>query len=248
MLAKMTKLTPDLNGFVDRDVTEVRKVVAKAYRGTLSSDGKPVQIKPDWPPKDDVKVASDLDITRVLDLTFIQDAFHEQYIWSLLYHENIHPFLGILTTFDETVSTVAEWVDKGDAHSYVQNPNVDPSFLVSSSLCCRHAPFRQLCPAPWACSRVALSPQPFVWTDRPWGCARGNVHYFSVMFLLIYCRYRITCLLPTMGAPCSPTSVALLLFPLIEHLSVWVQSDGEHQSTLTTAEGYRWREMYGPSG
>lgn len=139
----MTKFTPDLNGFVDRDVTEVRKV-AKAYRGTLSSDGKPVQIKPDWPPKHDVKVASDLGITRLLELMFIQDAFHEQYIWSLLHHENIHPFLGIVTTFDETVSTVAEWVDKGDAHSYVQGPNTDPSFLVGSSICCRYAPFRQL--------------------------------------------------------------------------------------------------------
>ncbi|KAL4077390.1 hypothetical protein J3A83DRAFT_1570482 [Scleroderma citrinum] len=126
LLAQMTKYTPDLNGWIDRDVAEARKW-GKRYRGSLSPDGKPVQVKLDWPPKHDIK-----------------DAFHEQYIWSLLSHENIHSFFGIVTTFDESVSTVAEWVDEGDAYSYVQDPKVDPTFLVCLVICCLTALYCQL--------------------------------------------------------------------------------------------------------
>ncbi|KAL4077405.1 kinase-like domain-containing protein, partial [Scleroderma citrinum] len=57
-------------------------------------------------------------------------AFYEPFIWSLLNNENIHPFLGIVTTFDESVSTVAEWVDGKDAYTYVQDPKADPSSLL----------------------------------------------------------------------------------------------------------------------
>lgn len=54
-LAKMTKFSSDLNGLVNRETTEVRKP-GKPYRGTLSNNGKLVQIKPDWPRKNDIKV------------------------------------------------------------------------------------------------------------------------------------------------------------------------------------------------
>ncbi|KIM60317.1 hypothetical protein SCLCIDRAFT_1216925 [Scleroderma citrinum Foug A] len=60
---------------------------------------------------------------------------HEAFIWSLLHHrnsrhENIHPLLGIVTTFDNTVSIVAEYVARGDAHDCVQDPRVDTASLL----------------------------------------------------------------------------------------------------------------------
>lgn len=35
-----------------------------------------------------------------------------------------------MTTFDNTVSTVAEWIGRGNAFDYVRNTNVDPGFLL----------------------------------------------------------------------------------------------------------------------
>ncbi|KAI6155408.1 kinase-like domain-containing protein, partial [Pisolithus tinctorius] len=51
---------------------------------------------------------------------------HEIHIWSPLQHENIIPLLGITTKFDRTVSIVTEWMERGNAHQYVQDIAVDP--------------------------------------------------------------------------------------------------------------------------
>ncbi|KAI6112193.1 kinase-like domain-containing protein, partial [Pisolithus croceorrhizus] len=51
-------------------------------------------------------------------------------IWSQLRHENIMPLLGITTKFDNTVSMVTEWMERGNAHRYVQNMAVDPRPLL----------------------------------------------------------------------------------------------------------------------
>lgn len=39
-----------------------------------------------------------------------------------------------MTTFDNTVSTVAEWIGRGNAFDYVRNTNVDPGSLVCLSV------------------------------------------------------------------------------------------------------------------
>ncbi|KAG6335520.1 hypothetical protein ID866_3574 [Astraeus odoratus] len=38
--------------------------------------------------------------------------------------------MGITTVFDGTVSMVSEWTMKGNAYDYVQDPRVDPSYLL----------------------------------------------------------------------------------------------------------------------
>lgn len=60
----------------------------------------------------------------------MKHTLHEAFIWSFLHHENIHPLLGIVTTFDNPVSIVAEYVACVDAHDYVQNPRVDTASLL----------------------------------------------------------------------------------------------------------------------
>ncbi|KAL4077399.1 heterokaryon incompatibility protein-domain-containing protein [Scleroderma citrinum] len=114
ILAQLTKRLPNLNRQVDRNPIKIGMHMDHIYyRGTLFPGGKHVRIQ-----------------SRQERYTEEMDAFHEPYIWSLLDHKNIHPFLGIVTTLDCTVSTVVEWVDKGDAHSYARDLQVDPSFLV----------------------------------------------------------------------------------------------------------------------
>jgi len=51
------------------------------------------------------------------------------FIWSLLEHDNVLPLLGV-TTFDNGLSTVTELIIKGNAHDYVQDPEVEPGPLV----------------------------------------------------------------------------------------------------------------------
>ncbi|KAI6110503.1 kinase-like domain-containing protein [Pisolithus thermaeus] len=63
-------------------------------------------------------------------LTSAQHAVDEINIWSQLRHENIMPLLGITTKFDNTVSMVTEWMERGNAHRYVQNMAVDPRPLL----------------------------------------------------------------------------------------------------------------------
>ncbi|KIM69149.1 hypothetical protein SCLCIDRAFT_40584, partial [Scleroderma citrinum Foug A] len=54
----------------------------------------------------------------------------EIYAWSKLYHKNVLPLLGITTEFDRTISIVSAWMEKGNAHEYVQDKEVDPRPLV----------------------------------------------------------------------------------------------------------------------
>ncbi|KAI6165816.1 kinase-like domain-containing protein [Pisolithus thermaeus] len=54
----------------------------------------------------------------------------EIHIWSQLRHENIIPLLGIATKFDHTVSMVMQWMERGNAHDYVQDEVVDPRPLL----------------------------------------------------------------------------------------------------------------------
>lgn len=62
-------------------------------------------------------------------LTGIQH-INEIHIWSQLQHENVIPLLGIVTKFDQTVSMVMEWMERGNAHEYAQDVTVDPRPLV----------------------------------------------------------------------------------------------------------------------
>ncbi|KAI6110499.1 hypothetical protein EDD17DRAFT_1497071, partial [Pisolithus thermaeus] len=50
-----------------------------------------------------------------------------------LQHENFMPLLGIAIKFCHTVSMVTKWMERGDAHRYVQNMAVDPRPLVRQS-------------------------------------------------------------------------------------------------------------------
>ncbi|KAI6137329.1 kinase-like domain-containing protein [Pisolithus sp. B1] len=63
-------------------------------------------------------------------LTSPQHAFNEIQIWTRLEHENIMPLLGITTKFDKTISMVSEWMERGNAHNYVQDVAVDPRPLL----------------------------------------------------------------------------------------------------------------------
>lgn len=51
-------------------------------------------------------------------------------MWYKLRHANILPLLGITTQFNSTVSIVSRWMEKGNAHDYVQDSNNDPRPLV----------------------------------------------------------------------------------------------------------------------
>ncbi|KAL4066192.1 kinase-like domain-containing protein [Scleroderma citrinum] len=50
----------------------------------------------------------------------------EVHLWSKLRHENIVRLLGISTEFGSTISIVSDWLEMGDAHTYVQNKENDP--------------------------------------------------------------------------------------------------------------------------
>ncbi|KAG6329714.1 hypothetical protein ID866_9374 [Astraeus odoratus] len=54
----------------------------------------------------------------------------EVHLWSKLRHDNILPLLGITTEFDLTVSIISLWMEKGNAHDYVQDVAVDPRPLI----------------------------------------------------------------------------------------------------------------------
>ena len=57
------------------------------------------------------------------------------FIWSLLEHDNVLPLLGV-TTFDNGLSTVTELIIEGNAHNYVQDPEVEPGPLVRQCMAC----------------------------------------------------------------------------------------------------------------
>ena len=59
-----------------------------------------------------------------------QSICREVHIWSKLHHDNILPVLGFTTKFDETISIVSPWMERGNAHAYVQDVDIDPRPLV----------------------------------------------------------------------------------------------------------------------
>lgn len=60
----------------------------------------------------------------------LQTFFETVHALSKLEHANVLPLLGITTDFNMTVSIVTPWMEKGNAHDYVQNKGVDPRPLI----------------------------------------------------------------------------------------------------------------------
>lgn len=102
---------------LDKRINYVRGSHAVVFQGTLRNTGTRVAVKVlrSGPPEDEAT------IKRVLE---------EVHLWSTLHHENVLPLLGIITTYDLTVSLVVKWVERGDAHAYVQDSSVDPRPLL----------------------------------------------------------------------------------------------------------------------
>ncbi|KAG6329715.1 hypothetical protein ID866_9375 [Astraeus odoratus] len=108
----------NLDGRVDRgDNFVVRGGYALVRKGKLRPEGTEIAIKTSRGglPGDE------LTIKRFLK---------EVHLWSKLKHNNILPLLGITTEFDMTVSIISLWMDKGNAHDYVQDASVDPRPLI----------------------------------------------------------------------------------------------------------------------
>ncbi|KAG6327080.1 hypothetical protein ID866_12010, partial [Astraeus odoratus] len=104
---------------VERDNPAVRRGgYAFVYSGVIPSKGTRIAIKAIrcGPPEQEE------DMKRAL---------HEIHVWSKLHHENVLPLLGITFEFDYTVSMVSAWMEKGNAHEYVQNKSIDPRPLLS---------------------------------------------------------------------------------------------------------------------
>ena len=125
----------NLDGQVERHESRFRGGFAVVYRGTLRPQGLVVAVKvvAGAPPSDkraaQVYLALFLILTR---LTTVQAVLREVHTWSKLHHRNVLPLLGITTDFDYTISIVSAWMEKGNAHDYVQDPAVDPRPLVIS--------------------------------------------------------------------------------------------------------------------
>ncbi|KIM61482.1 hypothetical protein SCLCIDRAFT_25809 [Scleroderma citrinum Foug A] len=64
------------------------------------------------------------------DLDTLKRIVQEVHLWSKLSHENIVRMLGISTKFDFTISIVSDWMEVGDAFTYVQNQENDPRPLI----------------------------------------------------------------------------------------------------------------------
>ncbi|KAG6330883.1 hypothetical protein ID866_8208 [Astraeus odoratus] len=88
------------------------------YQGTIHADGTKVALK---------------FIRRALfgDVNTINLVLKEVHLWSKLRHENVLPLIGITTKFDLTISIVSQWMEKGNAHDYVQDTTIDPRPLVT---------------------------------------------------------------------------------------------------------------------
>ncbi|KIM60296.1 hypothetical protein SCLCIDRAFT_959669 [Scleroderma citrinum Foug A] len=117
-LARTTRHVPRLDGQVNRDNTIPPVVEGDfvTHRGIAGPTGKVVAIKC-------LRLLSrhyEEGVGRVLCGTFI---------WSLLEHDNVLPLLGV-TTFDNGLSTVTELIIEGNAHNYVQDPEVEPGPLL----------------------------------------------------------------------------------------------------------------------
>lgn len=118
-MQRASRYAISLNGRVRREDNRpiLRGGSAVVYRGTLQTDGTKVAIKVTRcePPEDEDTIG------RVLE---------EVHICSKLNHENVLRVLGITSDFKETVSIVSPWMEKGDAHDFVQDEDHDPRPLM----------------------------------------------------------------------------------------------------------------------
>lgn len=116
------KYAINLDGRIERDpMSCFRGGNALMYRGKLRPGGGIVTIK------------TVLDGPQA-DKSVIKRILREAHIWSKLKHPNILSLHGITIEFDLTVSIVTSWVERGDAHRYVQNADIDPRPLVSCTV------------------------------------------------------------------------------------------------------------------
>ena len=60
-----------------------------------------------------------------------QRILYEALVWAKLHHKNIVPLFGFTTIFDTSASLISPWQERGNAHGYVQDREVDPRPLVS---------------------------------------------------------------------------------------------------------------------
>ncbi|KAG6332326.1 hypothetical protein ID866_6765, partial [Astraeus odoratus] len=91
---------------------------AIVYKGTLLPEGTSVAVK---------TIGGTLPKSEKI----IKEGVREVHTWSKLRHANILPLLGITTEFDRTISIVSPWMDKGNAHDYVQDRTIDPLPLLA---------------------------------------------------------------------------------------------------------------------
>ncbi|KAI6127181.1 kinase-like domain-containing protein [Pisolithus sp. B1] len=104
---------------VERDTTEPVATGGQAivYRGKLQPEGILVAVKT-------------LRFGNKSDAVALKTILQEVHVWSKLEHPNVLPLLGITTKFDRSISIISKWMSKGNAHDYVQNPEVDPRPLI----------------------------------------------------------------------------------------------------------------------
>lgn len=67
----------------------------------------------------------------ILALILRQRILREIHLRSRLNHPNVLSLLGITTKFDETLSIVSRWMERGNARDYVKDTTIDPRPLVS---------------------------------------------------------------------------------------------------------------------
>ncbi|KAG6329145.1 hypothetical protein ID866_9944 [Astraeus odoratus] len=117
LCSRAARYSIDLNGKVERNPGNgpLPGSTSLVYKGLLCVDGEQIQVAVktfrSGPPGDEAT------LKRIL---------REVHLWSKLHHENIVRMLGICTEFDSTISIVSDWMEMGDAHTYVQNKDNDP--------------------------------------------------------------------------------------------------------------------------
>lgn len=131
-----TALKINLNGEITKDQTDrPRGSSGVVYGGTRGSPGTRVAVKVLHPGlssnANEATIKVSYQIMTFSQLTFFQQILEEFQRWSRLQHQNVLPLLGITTDYEQTVSLVTNWMDKGNAHDYVQDQTVDPRPLVS---------------------------------------------------------------------------------------------------------------------
>ncbi|KAG6332549.1 hypothetical protein ID866_6540 [Astraeus odoratus] len=127
---RATRYSINLNRLVDRDTSIVLVGgQAKVYKGTL-------RYQQGSEPLPDISVPSGTEVAiktmreHPRDVVAIKNVLREVHIWSKLSHDNVLKLLGIVTTFDDSISIISEWMEKGNAHEYVQDRDVDPRPLI----------------------------------------------------------------------------------------------------------------------